>query len=117
MVGTHVAVLSSCANIRKGWPWIFFIEGIITVCYGVCALFFMAHTPAQAKFLTNEERLVALHRMRADAHGATTLDDVGQEKFDWHWIRMALRSPNTWFCSLAWFFLLIPLYVSLNRAE
>lgn len=46
-------------------------------------------------------------------HGATTEEDVGQERFNWHWIRMALLSPNTWFCSLAWFFLLIPLYLSL----
>ena len=72
----------------------------------------MAHTPAQAKFLTDEERIVALHRMKQDAHGATTEEDVGQEHFNWHWVRMALLSPNTIFCSMAWFFLLIPLYVS-----
>jgi hypothetical protein len=105
--------LTYCA----GWPWIFFVEGMITVCFGVIAIVFMAHTPAQAKFLTDEERVVALHRMKSDAHGATTEEDVGQERFNWHWIRMALLSPNTWFCSLAWFFLLIPLYVSLPRSS
>jgi len=30
---------------------------------------------------------------------------------------MALLSPNTWFCSLAWFFLLIPLYVGSSRGS
>ena len=99
----------------KGWPWIFFIEGAITVCFGITAMFFMPHTPAQAKFFTAEERVLALQRMKSDAHGATSEEDVGQEHFNWHWIRMALLSPNTWFCSLAWFFLLIPLYVSLRR--
>jgi hypothetical protein len=84
---------------------------MITVCFGILALFFMPHTPRQAKFLTDEERVVALHRMKADSHGATDQEDVGQERFNWHWIRMALISPNTILCSLAWFFLLIPLYV------
>jgi hypothetical protein len=88
---------------------------MITVCFGVIAILFMAHTPAQAKFLSDEERVVALRRMKQDAHGATTEEDVGQERFNWHWIRMALLSPNTWFCSLAWFFLLIPLYVGSSR--
>lgn len=70
---------------------------MITVCFGLIAIFFMAHTPAQAKFLTEEERVVALHRMRSDAHGATPEEDVGQERLNWRRIRMALLSPNTWF--------------------
>lgn len=49
-------------------------------------------------------------RLRADAHGAVTEDDVDQEKFDWHWVLLALKSPSLWFCSFAWFALLIPLY-------
>lgn len=104
------------AQIQHGgynrWPWIFFVEGAVTVCFGLIALCFMPHTPAQCKFLTDEERVVALRRMKLDASGATTESDVDHEKFDWHWVRMALLSPNTWFCSLAWFFLLIPLYVN-----
>ena len=104
------------AQIKYGgyekWPWIFFIEGIITVLFGCLAFCFMPHTPADAKFFTEEERAVALARMHADAHGAAKEQDVNQEKFDWHWVRMALLSPNTLLCSLAWFFLLIPLYVS-----
>ncbi len=107
--------LRMLAPINKclGWPWIFFIEGIITVCVGLLAICFMPHTPKDAKFLTEEERAVALHRMKLDSHGATTQEDVGQEHFQWRWVRMALLSPNTIICSLAWFFLLVPLYVSM----
>lgn len=68
------------------WPWIFFIEGIVTVLFGITAFFFMPHTPADAKFLDHEERAVALHRMKADAHGATTQEDVNLERFSWHWV-------------------------------
>ncbi|KAJ5153558.1 uncharacterized protein N7482_010036 [Penicillium canariense] len=92
------------------WPWIFFIEGVITVVFGVICFFMMPHTPAQAKFLTGEERAVAMQRMVIDSHGATTVEDVNEEKFQWHWVKMALLAPQTIFCSLAWFFLLVPLY-------
>ena len=99
-------------NILKGWPWIFFVEGAVTVCFGILAFLFMPSTPADAKFFTEEERAVAQARMVEDSHGSTKHSDVNNEKFDWHWVRMALLSPNTLFCSLAWFFLLVPLYVS-----
>ncbi|GAM35423.1 hypothetical protein TCE0_017r03743 [Talaromyces pinophilus] len=92
------------------WPWIFFIEGIITTIFGIICFFTMTHTPADAKFLTEEEKIVALRRMMEDSHGATDTENVNEERFDWHWVRMAMLAPQTWFCSLAWFFLLIPLY-------
>jgi MFS family permease len=83
------------------WQWIFFIEEITTVLFGIFSLFFMPSTPADAKFLTQEERAAAFARMKLDMHGATTGDDVNQEKFNWHWVRMAIINPNTWFTSLA----------------
>ncbi|KAI0480561.1 MFS transporter-like protein [Xylariaceae sp. FL0804] len=92
------------------WPWIFFIEGIITTLFGVLCFFVMPHTPADARFLDDEERRAAQLRMRLDSHGATRADDVNEERFDWHWVRMAFAAPQTWLCSLLWFFLLIPLY-------
>jgi len=72
----------------------------------------MPDTPAAAKFLTDDEKLWALQRMRLDASGSTAVD-VDQEVFDWYWVRMALKAPQTYFCAMIWFFLLIPLYVGL----
>ena len=69
----------------------------------------MPSTPADAKFLAEDERRMLQARMMIDAHGSTAQSDVNDEKFDWHWVRMALLSPNTLICSLAWFFLLVPL--------
>ncbi|KAM7188819.1 putative transporter [Naviculisporaceae sp. PSN 640] len=91
------------------WPWIFFIEGAITVIFGITCFFFMPDTPAMAKFLTDEEKTWALRRMRLDASGSTSMD-VDEEKFDWRWARMALQAPQMWFCAAIWFFLLVPLY-------
>ncbi len=99
------------ANPGAGWPWIFFVEGAITVAYGILTLFFLPHTPAQAKFLNAQDRDIAVRRMKEDADGAMAADEARDEHFKWHWVRMALKSPNTIICSLAWFFLLIPIYV------
>ncbi|KAK1713010.1 major facilitator superfamily domain-containing protein [Colletotrichum acutatum] len=102
------------ATIRHGgynrWPWIFFVEGVITTVFGVTCFFFMPSTPADAKFLTTDERTQAMRRLREDSHGATAVEDVNDEHFSWHWVRMALLAPQTYFCTLAWIFLLIPLY-------
>jgi hypothetical protein len=86
------------------------VEGIMTVLFGILCFFFMPNTPADAGFLTDEERQHALHRMRLDASGSTALD-IHEEKLTWHWVKMALMAPQTYLCSAIWFFLLVPLYV------
>lgn len=71
----------------------------------------MPDTPAASRFLTEEERDWALKRMKIDASGSTALETVDEEKFDWFWVWMAIKSPQMWFCAGVWFFLLVPLYV------
>ncbi|KAF2854725.1 MFS transporter-like protein [Plenodomus tracheiphilus IPT5] len=104
---------SGLAKIEVGgyrkWPWIFFVEGAVTVVFGIVCFFFLPDTPASAGFLTDEEKEWALRRMRLDAHGSTTVD-VNDEKASWYWVKMALKAPQTYLCSFIWFFLLIPLY-------
>lgn len=65
----------------KGWPFIFFVEGGITVLFGVLTIFFLPHTPAESKFLTEEEKAGAALRMHLDSHGSDAADDVRNEKF------------------------------------
>lgn len=78
----------------------------MTVVFGVTCAFFMPDTPATARFLSAEEKDWALKRMRLDAHGATHVD-VDEEKFDWYWVKMALKAPQTYFNGFIWFFLLV----------
>ncbi|KAI6340704.1 hypothetical protein MCOR31_011577 [Pyricularia oryzae] len=86
-----------------------FVEGAMTVVFGMVCFFFMPNTPGDSRFLTPEEREHALRRMREDASGSSTID-VDDEKFNWHWVKMALMAPQTYLLSLLWFFLLVPLY-------
>ena len=84
------------AEIRYGglnsWPWIFIVEGIITILFGILTTFFLPDTPAKSKFLSEPERVGALRRLKLDAHGSTLASDVAQEKFSWTWVRTSVCS-------------------------
>ncbi|KAH0373065.1 MFS general substrate transporter, partial [Aureobasidium melanogenum] len=94
----------------KGWPFIFFVEGGITVLFGILTIFFLPHTPAESKFLTEEEKAGAALRMHLDSHGSDAADDVRNETFSWHWVRMAFLNWNTVLLSLNFFAIITPIY-------
>ncbi|EOD46495.1 Major facilitator superfamily [Neofusicoccum parvum] len=94
----------------NGWPFIFFVEGAITVLFGITTMFFLPHTPAESKFLTEEERNAAVVRMRMDAHGATTTGDVEGETFNWFWVKRAILNWQTLLLSLNFFAIITPIY-------
>ena len=94
----------------KGWPFIFFVEGAITIIFAAIAMIFLPHTPAHARFLSPEEQELAAQRMAHDASGATVTTDVKEERFDWHWVKLALLNWNTLLLSLNFFALITPIY-------
>lgn len=94
----------------KGWPFIFFVEGAITVLFGILTIFFLPHTPAESKFLTAEEKAGAAARMRLDSHGASDADEVAHEQFSWHWVKLAFLNWNTVLLSLNFFAIITPIY-------
>ena len=49
----------------NGWPWIFFVEGIITVVVGLAMFFILPNKPETANFFTPQERTVAIERKLA----------------------------------------------------
>ena len=92
------------------WPWIFFVEGAISVLCGILTIFFLPHTPMQAKCLTEEERIAAVARMKLDAHGASNKSNVESEHFAWPWVRIAVLNWNTVLLSLNFFAIITPIY-------
>ncbi|GAB7366750.1 hypothetical protein MBLNU230_g0705t1 [Neophaeotheca triangularis] len=97
-------------NGYDGWPWIFFVEGAITVLVAFVAFWFLPNTPSTAKFLSEEDQLFAAHRLRMDLHGGTTNERVDDEKFSWQAVRFALLNVNTIVTSINFFIILIPIY-------
>ncbi|KAK2002759.1 major facilitator superfamily transporter [Colletotrichum falcatum] len=49
----------------NGWPWIFFVEGCLTVILGAGLWLVLPHTPADARFLSSAEKSLAIRRMQA----------------------------------------------------
>ncbi|KAI9737320.1 MAG: hypothetical protein M1835_003286 [Candelina submexicana] len=54
----------------KGWRWIFIIEGLITVLFGIASKFLIPDWPEQARFLTREEKALTKRRLLHDVGGA-----------------------------------------------
>ncbi|KAL0939773.1 TNA1 is necessary for nicotinic acid import into the cell [Colletotrichum truncatum] len=51
------------------WRWLFIIEGSLTVVIAIGAYFVLPDFPANTKWLTEQERQMAMWRMEADAAG------------------------------------------------
>jgi len=49
-----------------GWRWIFIVEGIATVVFGILAIFYLCDFPDKAKFLSTREKRIAIARVRID---------------------------------------------------
>ncbi|KAL8652230.1 MAG: hypothetical protein Q9210_002808 [Variospora velana] len=92
------------------WPWIFIVEGVITVAYGLVVIFYLPPTPSGARFLSESDREAAVYRMGLDAHGASQASKVESERFSWHWVRMATLNVNTVLLSLNFFAIITPIY-------
>ncbi|KAF2676750.1 MFS general substrate transporter [Lentithecium fluviatile CBS 122367] len=94
----------------NGWPFIFFIEGAITVVFGTAILFVLPHTPSEINFFNPEEKAACIARMRLDANGSNATETVDQEKFSWFWVRRAILNVNTIMLSLNFFAIITPIY-------
>lgn len=51
----------------SGWRWLFVAEGIPTVILGIVTLYYLTDTPADAKWLTEEERQWLINEMNQEA--------------------------------------------------
>ncbi|KAL4898662.1 major facilitator superfamily domain-containing protein [Aspergillus ambiguus] len=72
------------------WQWIFIIFGLITFVWGVLMLFRLPDSPSTASFLNENERLIAMERLRSNKAGYKS------NKIDRDQIFEALRDVKTW---------------------
>ncbi|KAJ7761491.1 major facilitator superfamily domain-containing protein [Mycena maculata] len=75
---------------RKGWQWIFIIEGVITAAVSLLAYFIVPTWSHQATFLTEDERARLLARLKADS------DAAREEKFEWFFVFQAFTDHLVW---------------------
>ncbi|KAH0831938.1 major facilitator superfamily domain-containing protein [Lanmaoa asiatica] len=75
---------------RKGWQWIFILEGILTAVVSLAAYFVVPTWSHKAKFLTEEERSRLVEKLQADS-------DAGMDQsFQWSSVRSAFEDHLVW---------------------
>jgi ACS family tartrate transporter-like MFS transporter len=87
---------------RAGWRWLFIIEGLPAILFGMLTLVYLTDKPEQANWLRKEEREwivaeLAQERAAKLAHGSLTL---------WQ----ALQQRDVWLLALAYFGMVSGLY-------
>lgn len=85
---------------RAGWAWIFILEGLFTVVFGLLSFFILPKSPVHMKTLTEEEKKYVITALKRD--GATGSDS--QDRFSWREVGMAFRLPQVWMLALMFFF-------------
>ncbi|KAF6819860.1 TNA1 is necessary for nicotinic acid import into the cell [Colletotrichum plurivorum] len=77
------------------WRWLFIIEGSLTVVIAAGAYFILPDFPANTRWLTEQERQLAMWRMEADAAGEEDwTSSSSQPLLDG--FKMLLRDPINW---------------------
>lgn len=74
----------------EGWKILFIITGVLTVCLGILCILHIPDTPNGAYWLTEEDKLRVVERIRVNQQG------FGNKKFKWYQFREALTDLRTW---------------------
>jgi MFS family permease len=86
----------------KGWQWMFLIEGVLASAVGVWAFWYLDNRPANAQWLTPEERLVLGDAMRAEDRAKLAHGPDG--------VLAALTNPRVLFLSAIYFAIQMSVY-------
>lgn len=77
------------------WRWVFILEGSATVLVSIGAFFILPDFPANTKWLSDEERALAVWRMQVDAAGERDWEESSSQPiFDG--FKMLLKDPKNW---------------------
>ncbi|KAH8885258.1 MFS general substrate transporter [Thozetella sp. PMI_491] len=72
------------------WKFLFILVGGVTGLYGIFMWFFLADSPIRAKWLSEEEKHIAVERIRVNQQG------IGSRVFKWHQVKEAFTDIRTY---------------------
>jgi len=73
-----------------GWKVVFLVFGCITVFLGVCVVIFTPDSQLNAWWLSQNDRMLAVQRVRVNQQG------IGNRIFKWYQFKEAMIDPQTW---------------------
>lgn len=91
---------------RPVWAWIFIIEGVFTVSFGLLSYFILPQSPATALFLNEQEKAYVIAKLKEDR----TITSDEEERFSWKEVRKAFLLPQVGFLAITFFFSGVVLY-------
>ncbi|KAI1340233.1 major facilitator superfamily domain-containing protein [Xylariaceae sp. FL0016] len=94
----------------SSWRWIFVICGCFTATMGFTSYWLLPDGAGSAKFLTPEERQIAVRRLHTQGAGNGNREREDSEKFSWGEVRRGVFGLQTWLTALAYFGILSGLY-------
>ncbi len=83
-----------------GWQWLFLLEGIPTIIFGVVTWFVLVDRPTDARWLTDDEKQILTHRMSKERAVDGHVQHLGR----------AMTDPMVWLMSAYYGFLIFGFY-------
>ncbi|KAG2153238.1 major facilitator superfamily domain-containing protein [Suillus clintonianus] len=83
---------------QAAWRWLFYIEGGATILVAICAMFILPDFPHNTRWLTPEERALAISRLAEDGQGRA--DELGKQTTV-QGLRDAVSDWKVWWFSVA----------------
>lgn len=80
----------------SGWQWLFLVEAVITIAYGISLIWILPDFPPTAKWLTEKEKAFIQARLPGNAPQASELN------FRWREIVESLKDVRLWLFTLIW---------------
>lgn len=81
---------------RPGWAWIFILEGLLTMLFGAASFWMVHDFPDEAKFLSDEDRVRVIRRLKLDQQSSAEHEEFRMDYFwaavkDWKmWLGMVI---------------------------
>jgi len=82
---------------HAAWRWLFYIEGALTIAIAIIAIFVLPDFPSTTKWLSEQERALAIRRMEEDAG----VGDEGETEGHGRGLWLAVSDWKVWWLSLA----------------
>jgi MFS family permease len=95
LVGAGVQYGLNGAHGLHSWQWLFIIEGAVTVAFSLISLVILPDFPATTRWLSDEEKAVAVHRLRV--HSGSVDEERGPL---FRGLLMAVSDYKVWLLAL-----------------
>lgn len=90
---------------KPGWAWIFIVEGVVTITFGLASFFFVYDFPDEARFLVDTDRIRVIRRLKLDQQSSAEYEEFRMAYF---WA--AVKDYKMWVGMLIYMGCDMPLY-------